>query len=101
MPPAPEFDAGAGGATREGVDADAALGPGEVAIRADVTSSVWQVLVEPGARVVAGDRLLILESMKMEIPVVALASGVVRRILVRPGTMVAAGQILGILHSPQ
>ena len=62
-----------------------------------MTSSVWQLAVQPGARVLAGDRLLVLESMKMEIPVVAPIAGTVRRVLVKPGTLVAAGQILTIL----
>ena len=95
LPPAPDPDLGpvASAASTD----EPALAPDETAVRADVTSSVWQLAVQPGARVLAGDRLLVLESMKMEIPVVAPIAGTVRRVLVKPGTLVAAGQILTIL----
>ena len=80
-------------------DAAAALEPGEIPVRADVTASVWQLAVEPGASVSAGDRLLVLESMKMEIPVTSPAAGRVARLLVRPGSMVTAGQLLATLRA--
>jgi urea carboxylase len=100
LPPAPELQPEAGAAATTGVGGavDMALAPGDVAVRADVTSSVWQILVQPGARVAAGDRLLVLESMKMEIPVVAPVAGTVREIVIRPGALVGAGQILLVLH---
>jgi urea carboxylase len=96
LPPAAEAES-AGAGTAGGADSEPSLRPGEVAVRADVTSSVWQILVEAGATVAAGDRLLVLESMKMEIPVAAPVAGVVARILVRQGGIVAAGQIVAIL----
>ncbi|HEY8924656.1 MAG TPA: urea carboxylase, partial [Polyangia bacterium] len=80
-------------------DAAAALEPDEIAVRADVTASVWQLSVEPGASVSAGDRLLVLESMKMEIPVTSPQAGRVARLLVRPGAMVTAGQLLATLRA--
>ena len=40
--------------------------PGEVAVRSQVAGSVWQVVVNPGDRVRAGDKVVILETMKME-----------------------------------
>src|SRR5689334_4247731 len=60
-----------------------ALAPGETAVRAEVTGSVWQVAVETGQRVKAGDRVVVLETMKMETPVVACADGVVKKVLVK------------------
>ena len=54
-------------------------------VRGDVTGRVWKVLVKPGQRVAAEDTLVILESMKMEIPVVAPIAGTVTAILVVEG----------------
>ncbi|MBX9609393.1 MAG: urea carboxylase [Gammaproteobacteria bacterium] len=80
------------------LDADeAALTAGERAASTHVHGSVWQVLVEPGARVAAGDTLMVVESMKMEIAVVAEHAGTVARVLCRPGAHVAPGQTLLVL----
>ena len=49
-------------------------------IHAEMVSSVWKVLVEPGERVDAGDTLVILESMKMEIPVLTENAGTVQEL---------------------
>jgi urea carboxylase len=97
LPPPPDTEITPVGeaAADGGVD----LGPDDIAVRSDVTASVWQVLVEPGARVATGDRLAILESMKMEIPVLSPAAGTVRTLLVRPGNLVTAGQILTVLDT--
>ena len=51
-------------------------------IHAEMVSSVWKVLVEPGARVAVGDTLVILESMKMEIPVITETGGTVTELKV-------------------
>jgi urea carboxylase len=74
-----------------------ALGPGETAVRAEVTGSVWQVAAELGQVVKAGDRLIILETMKMETPVVAPADGVVKKVLVKSGALVRVGQLIAVL----
>ena len=94
LPPPPDPDAVAGIA---GSAAESDIAPGESGARANVTASVWQISVEPGAVVKAGDTLVVLESMKMEIPVVAPSAGVVKRILVRPGNLVTAGQVVVVL----
>ncbi len=79
-------------------DADeASLGDGEVAASTHVHGSVWQLKVEPGQRVAAGDTLLVVESMKMEIAVVAEHAGTVNRVLCKPGAHVAPGQTLLVL----
>jgi acetyl-CoA carboxylase biotin carboxyl carrier protein len=57
-------------------------------------ATVWRVLVAPGAEVVAGDELILLESMKMEIPVVAPRGGRVAAIPVAEGQPVAEGDVL-------
>ena len=50
-----------------------------------VTGVVWKVIAEPGAKVAAGDPVVIMESMKMEIPVEAPADGTITEILVAEG----------------
>ena len=63
-------------------------------IHAEMVSSVWKVLVAPGMRVAAGDTLVILESMKMAIPVLAESSGVVAEIAVNEGDVVQEGDLI-------
>ena len=50
-----------------------------------VTGVVWKVMAGPGAKVAAGDPVVIMESMKMEIPVEAPAGGTVTEVLVAEG----------------
>lgn len=59
-----------------------------------MTASVWKVNVEVGQAVKAGDELIILESMKMEIPVEAPADGTVTAVNVKPEEQVAEGAVL-------
>jgi biotin carboxyl carrier protein len=54
-------------------------------------ATVVKVLVEPGARVVKGDTLLVLEAMKMELPVRAPRDGVVKSVACRQGELVQPG----------
>jgi acetyl-CoA carboxylase biotin carboxyl carrier protein len=63
-------------------------------VQADMSASVWKILVAPGDPVEEDQPLLILESMKMEIPVVAEASGVVVSLHVAEGETVNPGQPL-------
>ena len=53
-------------------------------IRAEMDANVWQVLVTEGQTVATDDELIVLESMKMEIPVVAPHDGVVASVHVKP-----------------
>ena len=66
-------------------------------VHAEMVSSVWKVLVEPGARVAAGDTLVILESMKMEIPVVAESDGTVAQLAVNEGDVVQDGDLIAVI----
>jgi len=59
-----------------------------------VTASVWSIAVEPGQRVAAGHRLIVLEAMKMEIAVTAPVAGVVEKLHCTLGALVSAGQRL-------
>ncbi len=63
-------------------------------IRAEITGTVWKVEVAEGARVAEGDTVVILESMKMEVPVESPASGTVLRLLVAPGQAIEDGDVL-------
>ena len=71
-----------------------ALPAGATAVRAEVPGSVWQLLVKPGDRVRAGDRVAVLETMKMETPVAAPADGTVIGVHCAPGGQVVPGQLL-------
>ncbi|WP_433767161.1 urea carboxylase [Pseudomonas putida] len=76
---------------------DAPLASGEMSVDSHIAGNLWQVQVDIGSRVEAGDVLVILESMKMEIPVLAPMAGVVREIRVQPGSAVRAGQRVVVL----
>jgi acetyl-CoA carboxylase biotin carboxyl carrier protein len=66
-------------------------------IEAVVTGKVWKIEVQPGARVQADDVVMILESMKMEIPIQAPAAGTISAILVQEGDAVEEGQAIATL----
>jgi len=74
------------------------LASGQQSVDSHIAGNLWQVQVEVGSRVAAGDALVILESMKMEIPVLAPLPGVVREIRVQPGSAVRAGQRVVVLE---
>ncbi|WP_437585530.1 urea carboxylase [Sorangium sp. So ce1000] len=84
------------GARLEGASAAAedALPAGVLPVTAPLTACAWKVDVAEGQRVEAGQRLAVLEAMKMEFPVVADVAGAVGWIGCRPGQMVSAGQPL-------
>ena len=68
-------------------------------VESEVQGSVWKVLVAPGEQVAAGDVLMILESMKMEIPVEAPAAGTVAELTVQPEDAVDEDQLLAVIDS--
>ncbi|HZB50961.1 MAG TPA: biotin/lipoyl-binding carrier protein [Mycobacteriales bacterium] len=63
-------------------------------IRAEMVANVWKVVVAAGDQVSDGDTLVILESMKMEIPVVAESDGTVAEIAVAEGDVVQEGDLI-------
>ena len=69
----------------------------DVALQSEVTGTVWKVEVKAGDTVEADQTLVVMESMKMEIPVVAPRAGTVRRVLVAEGEAVAEGQDVVVL----
>jgi biotin carboxyl carrier protein len=68
-----------------------------VHVRADLVSSIHSVLVELGQQVVLGDEVVILESMKMEIPVLAEVAGTITEISVVVGDVVREGDVLVVI----
>ena len=77
--------------------AEIELPPGGRIVSAHLPGSVWQLLVSEGDIVVAGDKLLILESMKMETAIVTPVSGTIHKLLSARGRTVDAGQPLLVL----
>ena len=63
---------------------------------AEVAGKVWKIEAKPGATLAADDVILILESMKMEIPVVAPAAGKLVELLVKEGDMVNEGDAVAV-----
>jgi len=63
-------------------------------IVAEMVANVMSVAVAPGDRVDVGDTVVLLESMKMEIPVILEAPGTVRSVKVAPGDVVQEGDVL-------
>ncbi|GAA1970297.1 biotin/lipoyl-binding carrier protein [Catenulispora subtropica] len=63
-------------------------------VRAEMVANVWKVVAAEGAAVEDGDTLVILESMKMEIPVLAEVSGTVTRLAVAEGDVVQEGDLI-------
>jgi biotin carboxyl carrier protein len=66
-------------------------------VRAEITANVWQVRVEVGQEVEEGDELVVLESMKMEIPVLAPIAGTVTEVPVEPDTQVHEGDVIAVI----
>lgn len=80
-------------------DAGCILDPGHREVIADVSASVWKVMARVGDAVKEGDVLMILEAMKMEMPVLAPSSGTIRRLLCEAGKLVVTGQRLAIIDA--
>jgi acetyl-CoA carboxylase biotin carboxyl carrier protein len=67
-------------------------------IRAEIVGNVLKVVAKPGDVLGVGDTLVILESMKMEIPVQAASVGTLSRVAVNEGDVVAEGDLLAVLE---
>jgi acetyl-CoA carboxylase biotin carboxyl carrier protein len=66
-------------------------------VKAIVDGNVWKVLVEEGASVSAGDVIVIMESMKLEIPVEAPAAGKVIELKVKEGDAITEGTLIAVI----
>jgi len=75
-----------------------ALPEGCTAVRSPIAASVWSVPAAAGQQVMAGDKLLVLEAMKMELNITAPAAGELLEMRCVPGAMVQPGQVLAVLR---
>jgi acetyl-CoA carboxylase biotin carboxyl carrier protein len=69
-----------------------------IEVKAELVGNLWKIVVEVGQAVDEDDTLMILESMKMEIPITTPVSGTVQRILVAEGEVVQEGQTVAIVE---
>jgi acetyl-CoA carboxylase biotin carboxyl carrier protein len=67
-------------------------------VRAEMVANVWKIVVAEGDTVDDGDTLVILESMKMEIPVLAETSGRVSQLAVSEGDVVQEGDVIAVIE---
>ena len=70
----------------------------ELKVRSEIAGSVWKIEVAIGDSVAEDDPLIVLESMKMEIPLLSPRAGVVREILVVEGDPISEGDVAVILE---
>ncbi len=66
-------------------------------VRAEIVASVLEVVVSKGDRIGAGDTVVLLESMKMEIPVLAESGGTVTEVNVVVGDVIQAGHLIAVI----
>ena len=67
-------------------------------IRAEMVANVWKVEMAEGQPVADGDTLVILESMKMEIPVLAECSGTLTKLAVAEGDVIQEGDLIAVIE---
>jgi acetyl-CoA carboxylase biotin carboxyl carrier protein len=67
-------------------------------IRAEMVANVWKIVVAEGDEVSDGDTLVILESMKMEIPVLSEVDGIVAKLAVTEGDVVQQGDLIAVVE---
>ncbi|MHB8717943.1 MAG: biotin/lipoyl-binding carrier protein [Candidatus Dormibacteria bacterium] len=67
-------------------------------VKAELVGNLWKIVTEVGQQVEEDDTLMILESMKMEIPITSPVSGTVREILVAEGEVVQEGQTVAVVE---
>ena len=69
----------------------------QTALESHVSGTVWKIERQIGDMLAAGDTVMVIESMKMEIPVEAPTAGTLVKLLVAEGDAVTEGQVLGLL----
>jgi acetyl-CoA carboxylase biotin carboxyl carrier protein len=68
-------------------------------VRAEITGTVWKIVARPGQQLAEEETILIMESMKMEIPVMAPVKGTLASLLVKEGQEVSEGQDLAVIET--
>ena len=67
-------------------------------VRAEMVANVWKVVAAAGDTIADGDTLVILESMKMEIPVLAEGGGTLARLAVAEGDVIQEGDLIAVIE---
>jgi acetyl-CoA carboxylase biotin carboxyl carrier protein len=70
-----------------------------VDIKAEITGNIWKILAKPGQKVEEDEAIVMMESMKMEIPVSAPEPGTVKEILVAEGDVVTEGSVVARIEA--
>ena len=70
-----------------------------IEIKSEITGTVWKLQTQPGERVEEGDTLIVIESMKMEIPVISTEDGKLVEILVKEEQPVSEGQAVAVIET--
>jgi acetyl-CoA carboxylase biotin carboxyl carrier protein len=68
-----------------------------VNVKSEIAGNVWKIQLKPGDKVELDGEIMILESMKMEIPVLSPKGGTIREIKVAEGEAIAEGQLVAII----
>ena len=71
----------------------------DVRVQSEITGKVWAIEAKVGDTLAEEDTIVVLESMKMEIPVVAPVGGTLKEILVGEGDAVAEGQDVAVMEA--
>ena len=80
-------------------ESELALPPNSEVVRAHIPANVWQIVVETGDVVEVGDKLVVLEAMKMEIAIVAPVAGTILDVLCTKGQLVSVDQVLFVIQT--
>lgn len=67
-------------------------------VKAELVGNLWKIVTEVGQQVEEDDTLMVLESMKMEIPITSPITGTVKEILVAEGDVVQEGQTVAVVE---
>ena len=67
-------------------------------VKSEIAGNVWKIIAETGADLAADDVIVILESMKMEIPLVAPKAGKLTQLHVAEGDLIGEGQLIATLE---
>jgi biotin carboxyl carrier protein len=70
-----------------------------VNVNSEIAGNVWKIQLKPGDKVEADGEIMILESMKMEIPVLSPKAGTVKEIKVAEGEAIGEGQLVAVLDA--
>src|SRR4029077_2861282 len=73
----------------------------DVNVKSETAGNVWKIQLKPGDKVEAEGEIMILESMKMEIPVLSPKAGTIREIKVSEGETIGEGQLVPVLDAEQ